>query len=145
MARVYRTREGTVSALDTRTQLSTLGSESAPGPLLVPQGKTKLVRIVAAQCMNMAAATSYSALIRLEGPGLARRAGKFRAWCWWMLRLLQVVMVSILRSRLMLIFRLLRQTRFLFSGRCVERTSVQVSSSLLAYLSSSAIRWLLKF
>jgi hypothetical protein len=70
MARVYRTREGTVSAVDTRTQLSTLGSESAPGPLLVPQGKTKLVRIIAAQCFNMASATSYSALIRLEGPGL---------------------------------------------------------------------------
>lgn len=70
MARVYRTREGTVAAVDTRTQLSTLGSETAPGPLLVPQGKTKLVRIIAAQCFNMGAATSYSALIRLEGPGL---------------------------------------------------------------------------
>lgn len=70
MSRVYRTREGTVSAVDTRTQLSTLGSETAPGPLLVPQGKTKLVRIIAAQCFNMGAATGYSALIRLEGPGL---------------------------------------------------------------------------
>lgn len=70
MARVYRTREGTVSAVDTRTQLSTLGSETAPGPLLVPQGKTKITKIIAAQCFNMAAATSYSALVRLEGPGL---------------------------------------------------------------------------
>lgn len=70
MAKLYRTREGTVSALDTRTQLSTLGSETAPGPLLVPQGVTKLVGIIAAQCMNMGAATGYSALVRLEGPGL---------------------------------------------------------------------------
>lgn len=70
MSKLYRTREGTVSAVDTRTQLSTLGSESAPGPLLVPQGVTKLVGIMAAQCFNMAAATGYSALVRLEGPGL---------------------------------------------------------------------------
>lgn len=70
MSKVYRTREGTVSAVDTRTQLSTLGSESAPGPLLVPQGKTKITKIIAAQCFNMAAATGYTGLIRLEGPGL---------------------------------------------------------------------------
>ena len=70
MAKLYRTREGTVSAVDTRTQLSTLGSETAPGPMLVPSGATKLVGIIAAQCFNMAAATSYSALVRLEGPGL---------------------------------------------------------------------------
>lgn len=70
MSKLYRTREGTVSALDTRTQLSTLGSETAPGPLLVPQGVTKIVGIIVAQCFDMAAATSYSALVRLEGPGL---------------------------------------------------------------------------
>ncbi len=70
MSRLYRTREGTVSALDTRTQLSTLGSEAAPGPLLVPQGVSKIVGVIVAQCFNMAAATSYSALLRLEGPGL---------------------------------------------------------------------------
>lgn len=70
MSKLYRTREGTVSAVDTRTQLTTLGSETAPGPMLVPQGVTKLVGIFAAQCFNMAAATGYSALVRLEGPGL---------------------------------------------------------------------------
>lgn len=70
MAKLYRTREGTVSAVDTRTQLSTLGSETAPGPLLVPQGVSKIVGIIAAQCFNMAAATGYSAIVRLEGPGL---------------------------------------------------------------------------
>ena len=70
MPKLYRTREGTVSAVDTRTQLATLGSESAPGPLLVPQNVSKLVGVIASQCFNMAAATGYSALVRLEGPGL---------------------------------------------------------------------------
>ena len=70
MAKLYRTREGTVSASDTRTQLSTLGSETAPGPMLVPSGASKIVGVIAAQNFNMAAATGYTALIRLEGPGL---------------------------------------------------------------------------
>lgn len=70
MSKVYRTREGSVTALDTRTQLSTLGSETAPGPLLVPQGKTKISQLIIAAIGNMAAATSYSVLVRLEGPGL---------------------------------------------------------------------------
>lgn len=70
MPKLYRTREGTVSAVDTKTQLTTLGSETAPGPLLVPAGATKLVGIIATQNFNMAAATGYTALVRLEGPGL---------------------------------------------------------------------------
>jgi len=70
MPKLYRTREGTVSSVDVKTQLSTLGSETAPGPLLVPQGVKTLVSIIAAQCFNMGAATGYSALVRLEGPGL---------------------------------------------------------------------------
>lgn len=68
--KLYRTREGDATALDTRTQLTTLGSETAPGPLLVPQGMTHVVGVRIAQIFNMAAATSYSALVRLEGPGL---------------------------------------------------------------------------
>lgn len=72
MGKLYRSREGTVSTNDARTQLSTLGSETAPGPLLVPQGVTKIVGIIAAQCFNMAAATGYTALVRLEGPGLPK-------------------------------------------------------------------------
>jgi hypothetical protein len=38
--------------------------------MLVPSGATKLVGIIAAQNFNMAAATGYTALVRLEGPGL---------------------------------------------------------------------------
>lgn len=70
MAKLYRTREGTVASLDTKAQLTTLGSETAPGPLLVPQGIKTLVGIIAAQCFNMGAATGYSAFVRLEGGGL---------------------------------------------------------------------------
>jgi hypothetical protein len=70
MAKLYRSREGEATGVDTKSQLSTLGSETAPGPLLVPSGVTKLVGIIIASIQNMAAATSFSSLIRLEGAGL---------------------------------------------------------------------------
>lgn len=70
MAKLYRAREGEVTALDTKTQLSTLGSESAPGPILVPSTAKKLLGFIVAECENFAAAASYSAFIRLEGSGL---------------------------------------------------------------------------
>ena len=68
--KLYRSREGDATAVDTKTQLTTLGSQTAPGPLLVPSGATKLVKIGIVQIFNMAAATGYSALVRLEGAGL---------------------------------------------------------------------------
>lgn len=68
--KVYRTREGEATAVDTKTQLTTLGSETAPGPLLVPAGAKKISKIIVAALHNMAAATGFSAFIRLEGPGL---------------------------------------------------------------------------
>ena len=70
MPKLYRTREGEATAVDTKSQLTTLGSETAPGPLLVPAGASKLLGVILAAIMNMAAATSYSAFIRLEGAGL---------------------------------------------------------------------------
>lgn len=70
MPKLYRSREGEATAVDTKSQLTTLGSETAPGPLLVPTGVTKLAGIIIAAIQNMAAATGYSGLIRLEGPGL---------------------------------------------------------------------------
>jgi len=70
MVKQYRSREGEATALDTKTQLTTLGSESAPGPLLVPQGVKTLVEIIAAVAADHAAAGAASALLRLEGPGL---------------------------------------------------------------------------
>ena len=70
MAKLFRTREGTISAVDTKTQLTTLGSETAPGPLLVPAGATKLLAIITAMATSQAVAADGSMFIRLEGPGL---------------------------------------------------------------------------
>ena len=70
MPRLYRSREGEATAVDTKTQLTTLMSEAAPGPLLVPAQASRLVGVIVAACENMAAATGFSALLRLEGPGL---------------------------------------------------------------------------
>ena len=70
MPKQYRTREGEATAVDTKSQLATLGSEAAPGPLLVPAGVTKLSQIIVAACENFAAATGFSGFIRLEGSGL---------------------------------------------------------------------------
>ena len=71
MAKQYRVREGDVTALDTKTQLTTVGSDTAPGPLMVPQGMKFITAVTVASIQNMAAATGFSAFIRLEGPGLA--------------------------------------------------------------------------
>lgn len=70
MAKLYRSREGEATGVDTKSQLSTLGSETAPGPLLVPSGATTLLGIIVTSIENMAAATGYSSFIRLEGAGL---------------------------------------------------------------------------
>jgi hypothetical protein len=64
----HRTREAT--AVDTKTQLTTCGSDTAPGPLMVPKGMTYITKIRAAAIQNMAAATSFSGFIRLEGAGM---------------------------------------------------------------------------
>ena len=70
MGKLYRSREGTISAVDTKTQLATLGSESAPGPLLVPSGASKLEAIITAMATSQAVAADGTMLARLEGPGL---------------------------------------------------------------------------
>ena len=68
--KLYRSREGDAGTVDARSQLTTLGSETAPGPLLVPQGAKFITGVHVASCFDMAAATGFTALIRLEGPGL---------------------------------------------------------------------------
>lgn len=70
MVKQYRSREGEAVDLDTKTQLTTLGHEAAPGPLLVPQGATKLLKLIVGCACNYAAVGSYSAFVRLEGAGL---------------------------------------------------------------------------
>lgn len=66
----FRTREGDVTALDTKTALTTLGSDTAPGSLMVPAGMKFITGVIVAAIQNMAAATSYSAFARFEGPGM---------------------------------------------------------------------------
>lgn len=66
----YRLREGDVTALDTKTALTTAGSDTAPGPLQVPGGMKFITGLNISAIQNMAAATSYSGFIRLEGPGM---------------------------------------------------------------------------
>lgn len=70
MSKLYRTREGNISTVDARTQLSTVGSESSPGPLLVPTGMKFIVGVIVSHVASQTAATGYSAFCRLEGPGL---------------------------------------------------------------------------
>ncbi len=66
----YRLREGDVTAVDTKTALTTSGSDTAPGPLQVPGGAKFITGINFSAIQNMAAATSFSGFIRLEGPGM---------------------------------------------------------------------------
>lgn len=66
----FRLREGDVTALDTKTALTTSGSDTAPGPLQVPGGMKFITGLKVAAIQNMAAATSYSGFIRIEGPGM---------------------------------------------------------------------------
>lgn len=66
----YRTREGDVTAVDTKTALNTVGSETAPGPLTVPGGMKFITGVIVAFSPNHAAATGYSAFIRIEGAGM---------------------------------------------------------------------------
>lgn len=68
--KLYRSREGDTAAVDTKTQLTTLGSETAPGPLLVPAGAKRLNAIIATCMSDLGIAADGNVIIRLEGPGL---------------------------------------------------------------------------
>ena len=70
MPKLYRSREGEVTAVDTKTQLATLGSETAPGPLLVPNRAKTLLGVLVAAVGNHDAINDATFFIRLEGPGL---------------------------------------------------------------------------
>ena len=70
MPKLYRTREGPATAVDTKSQLQTLGSEAAPGPLLVPAQAKMLKAIITALACDLSTAADATHFIRLEGPGL---------------------------------------------------------------------------
>ena len=72
MANLFRSREGALADDDVKTQLTTLGSQTAPGPLLVPGGATHLRAVHVAGVSSNEAADQYGFLIRLEGPGIER-------------------------------------------------------------------------
>jgi len=72
MANLFRSREGALTDVDTKTQLTTLGSQTAPGPLLVPGGASHLRAVHVSGVSSGEAAGQYAILIRLEGPGIER-------------------------------------------------------------------------
>ena len=67
-----RSREGAITDADVKTQLTTLGSQTAPGPLLVPGEAKYLKSVIVAAVSSFEAADNYSFIIRLEGPGIQR-------------------------------------------------------------------------
>lgn len=72
MANYYRTREGAVADDDVKTQLTTLGSQTAPGPLLVPGDASHLRAIHVAAVSSNESAGQSAYIVRLEGPGIQR-------------------------------------------------------------------------
>ncbi len=77
MANLFRSREGALTAVDTKTQLTTLGSQTAPGPLLVPGGFSFLKAAYASGVSSNEAAAQGTFLFRLEGPGIERGVFNF--------------------------------------------------------------------
>ena len=72
MPNLYRSREGALTDDDVKTQLTTLGSQTTPGPLLVPGGSKFLRAIHVANVSSNEAANQFGFLVRLEGPGIER-------------------------------------------------------------------------
>ncbi len=72
MSKLYRSREGALTAVDAKTQLTTLGSQTAPGPLLVPGAASYLTALILSAVASNESATQGAYLIRIEGPGIAR-------------------------------------------------------------------------
>jgi len=73
MGKQYRTRETSITALDTRTAATTLASATAESPanIPVPQGVSTLERVITAIGPDYAATGSAAFFARLEGDGLA--------------------------------------------------------------------------
>lgn len=69
---LYRTREGAIATEDSKTQLTTCGSRTAPGALLVPGNATHLRAAIVSVVSSNESAGQNAYLVRLEGPGLQR-------------------------------------------------------------------------
>lgn len=70
MSKLYRTLEGPGTAVNTKNALTTRGSETAPGPLLVPAQAKKLVGVIVAASSDLATAHEGAHFLRVEGSGL---------------------------------------------------------------------------
>ena len=70
MGKLYRTREGPITGVNTKSQLTTVGSETAPGPLLVPTAARRISAVIFTVACDMAVAADGAYITRLEGPGL---------------------------------------------------------------------------
>ena len=68
----YVTRENSLSAtVDVETALTTLYDDTAPGPIVVPSGMTRIKQIIVAiGCPNSAADGNANFLLRMTGSGL---------------------------------------------------------------------------
>lgn len=65
--------------MDTKTALTTLGSEAAPGALNVPAGTSKLLGAHVSLGCDYVAVGSASAIVRLEGGGMKEGPETFAA------------------------------------------------------------------
>ena len=79
MANIFRSREGPLTDVNTKTQLTTLGSQTSPGPLLVPGNATHLRAAYVSGVSSNEAADQGAFLVRLEGPGIERGLFNFAA------------------------------------------------------------------
>ncbi|MBI4133039.1 hypothetical protein HY478_00335, partial [Candidatus Uhrbacteria bacterium] len=79
MANLFRTREGALSGVDAKTQLTTIGSRTAPGALLVPGSAAFLRAAIISIVASNESATQGAYLVRLEGPGIQRGVFTFAA------------------------------------------------------------------
>lgn len=80
MGVIYVTREGeTNGAVDIEVGLTTAYSDTAPGPVIVPEGKTKLKQLIVAfgDLSPTAADKGAAYLLRLSGPGLVDNEQQF--------------------------------------------------------------------
>lgn len=70
MTRQYRSRTNPATAIDTKTALNVLGSQTSPGALNVPAGFNWLMGVIVVCIANFGAAKGGCGFIRLEGGGL---------------------------------------------------------------------------
>jgi len=78
MTKLYRSREVVVTAVNTKTQMVTLGSQAATlADIQVPAGKTKIKHIFGAASSSSAGTGVGAGFIRVEGDALTKGPESF--------------------------------------------------------------------